>query len=133
MNINVEKRENNLYITVTCGPKRHGGDKTAFNTTNLVNWLKDTNQEHYTSSAKLIRAPSGGGICNFLGEGHRTGVWIFSLETPKEVLEKTPKIIKTTKTKHFNKKKSTQRTATKKTQAKSHSTTQSNRNNTVEE
>ena len=111
MDIKIEKKDNNLHIIATIKPKIARGNKSVFETEDLIIWIEKNHPDCDLSAAELIKAPKGG-IYNFLGESYLSGEWIFSLKPPTivPILE-----IAKNKNAQSKRKKSTRKAITKKT------------------
>jgi len=80
MDYKIDKKDNELHVTLTVPPSRHNTPPQAWTTNDVLKHVVE-NSSHDVSA--VVKAPPFG-VRNHLGERHRTGTWVFSLQETKQ-------------------------------------------------
>ena len=104
MDYKIDKKDNELHVTLTVPPSRHNTEPQAWTTNDVLKHVVESSDHDIGT---VVKAPPFG-VRNHLGERHRTGTWVFSLKEDKPKAK-----AKVDKKKELTPKKKTAKPATK--------------------
>lgn len=91
MEVKLETKKHNLYVTVTIAPRRRDVPMVGYNTPKILEWLKENKPQY--EIVDTIKAPPKE-VHNSSGCGILSGTWIFELKQLDEKITHTPVVPK---------------------------------------